>query len=116
MSPNDPYVQTIENWPPGPSNRTPPSRVSRPPPGFLNPPPRFKPLPSTQPLFLNMNNNAPLLYNNAPPFENIHNPPPNLGNQDFPISPNISYFVHPNACLISTTCFVNVAAPQVMKS
>ncbi|GJW66252.1 hypothetical protein Tco_0120676 [Tanacetum coccineum] len=41
VSPNDPYVQTMDNWPPGPSNPSPPPRVSRPPPGFPNPPPRF---------------------------------------------------------------------------
>ncbi|GJW81859.1 hypothetical protein Tco_0145834 [Tanacetum coccineum] len=56
MSPNDPYAQTMDNWPPGPSN------------------------PSTQPLFVNINNNTPLLYNNAPPLENIHHQPPNLRN------------------------------------
>ncbi|GJU48282.1 hypothetical protein Tco_1217837 [Tanacetum coccineum] len=32
VSPNDPYVQTRDNWPPGPSNPSPPPRVSRPPP------------------------------------------------------------------------------------
>ncbi|GJY06158.1 hypothetical protein Tco_0373212 [Tanacetum coccineum] len=96
VSPNDPYVQTMDNWPPGPSNPSPPPRVSRPPPGFPNPPPGFEPLPSTQPLFVNINNNTPLLNNNAPPLENIHHPPPNLGNQDFPNPPNILDFVHPN--------------------
>ncbi|GJY75979.1 hypothetical protein Tco_0481095 [Tanacetum coccineum] len=96
MSPNDPYVQTIDNWPPGPSNPPPPPRVSRPPPDFLNPSPGFEPLPSTQPLFVNINNNTPLLYNNAPPLENIHHPPSNLENQDFPNPPNILDFVHPN--------------------
>ncbi|GJZ94409.1 hypothetical protein Tco_0666612 [Tanacetum coccineum] len=80
MSLNDPYAQTIDNWPSDPSNLSPPPHVSRPPPGFPNPPPRFEPFPSTQPLFVNINNNIPLLYNNAPPFENIHNPPLNLGN------------------------------------
>ncbi|GJU10464.1 hypothetical protein Tco_1132860 [Tanacetum coccineum] len=30
MSPNDPYAQTIDNWPPGPSNPSPPPRISRP--------------------------------------------------------------------------------------
>ncbi|GKF00282.1 hypothetical protein Tco_0023632 [Tanacetum coccineum] len=54
MSPNDPYAQTIDNWPPGPSNPSPPLCVSRPPLSFLNPPPRFEPLPSTQPLFVNV--------------------------------------------------------------
>ncbi|GJZ22275.1 putative reverse transcriptase domain-containing protein [Tanacetum coccineum] len=34
ISPNDPYAQTMDNWPPGPSNSSPPLRVSRPPPGF----------------------------------------------------------------------------------
>ncbi|GJZ65993.1 hypothetical protein Tco_0622689 [Tanacetum coccineum] len=96
MSPNDPYAQTMDNWPPGPSNPSPPPRVSRPPPSFPNPPPGFEPLPSTQPLFVNINNNTPLLHNNAPPLENIHHPPPNLGNQDFPNPPNILDFVHPN--------------------
>ncbi|GJR47025.1 hypothetical protein Tco_1315128 [Tanacetum coccineum] len=37
MSPNDPYVQTIDNWPPGPSNPSPPPRVSRPPRLFFTP-------------------------------------------------------------------------------
>ncbi|GKC49408.1 hypothetical protein Tco_1072153 [Tanacetum coccineum] len=96
MSPNDPYAQTIDNWSLGPSNPSPPSRVSRPPPDFLNLPPRFKPLPSTQPLFVNINNNTSLLYNNAPPLENIHHPPPNLRNHDFPNPLNILDFVHPN--------------------
>nr|GEW40566.1 hypothetical protein [Tanacetum cinerariifolium] len=93
---NDPYVKTIDNWPPGPSNISPPPRVSRPPPGFPNLPPEFKPLPSTQPLFVNIKNNAPFLHNDAPPLENIHNPPPNLRNQDFSNPPNILDFVHLN--------------------
>ncbi|GKE97239.1 hypothetical protein Tco_1582094, partial [Tanacetum coccineum] len=96
ISLNDPYVQTMDNWPPGPSNPSPPPRVSRPPPDFPNPSPRFEPLPSTQPLLVNISNNTPLLHNNAPPLENIHHPPPNLGNQDFPNPPNILDFVHPN--------------------
>ncbi|GKA60076.1 hypothetical protein Tco_0759389 [Tanacetum coccineum] len=96
VSPNDPYVQTMDNWPSGSSNPSLPPRVSRPPPGFPNPPPGFEPLPSTQPLFVNINNNTPLLHNNAPPLENIHHPPPNLGNQDFPNPPNILDFIHPN--------------------
>ncbi|GJU44968.1 hypothetical protein Tco_1202234 [Tanacetum coccineum] len=116
ISPNDPYAKTIENWPLGPSNPSPPPRVSRPPPGFPNPPPEFEPLPSTQPLFVNINNNTPLLHNNAPLLENIHHPPPNLENQDFPNPSNILDFVHPNDSLTSTTCFVNVVAPQGMKS
>ncbi|GKB01854.1 hypothetical protein Tco_0829898 [Tanacetum coccineum] len=93
---NDPYAQTMDNWPPGPSNPSAPLRVSRPPPGFPNPPPEFKPLPSTQTLFVNINNNTPLLHNNAPPLENPYHPPPNLRNQDFPNPPNILDFVHPN--------------------
>ncbi|GJX04767.1 hypothetical protein Tco_0190683 [Tanacetum coccineum] len=83
--PNDPYVQTMDKLPPGPSNPSPPPRVFRPPLGFPNPPPKFEPLPSTQPLFVNINNNTHLLNNNAPPLESIHHPPPNLRNQDFPI-------------------------------
>ncbi|GJX64430.1 hypothetical protein Tco_0298773 [Tanacetum coccineum] len=96
MSPNDPHAQTMDNWPPGPSNPSPPPRVSRPLPGFPNPPPEFKPLLSTQPLFVNINNNTPLLHKNAPLLEDIHHPPPNLGNQDFLNPPNILDFVHPN--------------------
>ncbi|GKC69608.1 hypothetical protein Tco_1115491 [Tanacetum coccineum] len=96
MSPNDPYAQTMDNWPPGPSNPSPPPRISRPPPSFPNPPPGFEPLPSTQPLFVNINNNTPLLQNNAPPLENIHHLSSNLGNQDFPNPPKILEFVHPN--------------------
>ncbi|GJT69911.1 hypothetical protein Tco_1029197 [Tanacetum coccineum] len=96
MSPNTPYVSTMDNWPPCPSNPSPPPRVSRPPPGFPNPPPGFEPLPSTQPLFVNINNNTPQLYNNVPPLENIHHPPLNLGNQDFSNPPNLLDFVHPN--------------------
>ncbi|GJW77594.1 hypothetical protein Tco_0139276 [Tanacetum coccineum] len=96
ISPNNPYVQTMDNLPPGLSNPSPPPRVSRPPPGFRNLPPGFEPLPSTQPLFVNINNNTPLFHNNALPLENIHHPPPNLRNQDFPNPPNILDFVHPN--------------------
>ncbi|GKA17992.1 hypothetical protein Tco_0697829 [Tanacetum coccineum] len=96
MSPNEPYAQTMDNWPPGPSNPSPPLRVSRPPPGFPHPPLRFEPLPLTQPLFVNSNNNTPHLHNNEPLLENIHHPPPNLGNQDFPNPPNIMDVVHPN--------------------
>ncbi|GKB55176.1 hypothetical protein Tco_0905929, partial [Tanacetum coccineum] len=80
MSLNDPYAQTMDNWPPGPSNPFPPPRISRPPLGFPNPPLEFEPLPSTQPLFVNINNKTPLLHNNAPPLENIHRQPPNLRN------------------------------------
>nr|GEZ56552.1 hypothetical protein [Tanacetum cinerariifolium] len=76
MSPNDFYAQTMDKYPPSPSNPFPPPRVSRPPFGFLNLPPRFKPLPSTQTLFVNINNNTPLLHNNTPPHENIHCQPP----------------------------------------
>ncbi|GKA47251.1 hypothetical protein Tco_0740134 [Tanacetum coccineum] len=96
MLPNDPYVSKMDNWPSGPSNLSPPPRVSRPPPGFLNPPPGFEPLPSTQPLFVNINNNTPHVHNNVPLLEHTHHPPPNLGNQDFPNPPNILDFVHPN--------------------
>ncbi|GKF34631.1 hypothetical protein Tco_0107831, partial [Tanacetum coccineum] len=96
MLPNNPYVSTIDNWPPVPSNPSSPPRISRPPLGFPNPPPGFKPLPLTQPLFVNSNNNTPHLLNNAPPLENIHHPPPNLANQDFPNPSNILDFVYPN--------------------
>ncbi|GJY20197.1 hypothetical protein Tco_0392763 [Tanacetum coccineum] len=96
MSPNDLYAQTMDNWPPGPSNPSLPPWLSRPPPVFPNPPPRFEPLPSTQPLFVNINNNTPLFHNNAPPLSNSPNPPPNLQNQDFPNPPDILDFVHPN--------------------
>nr|GEU44591.1 zinc knuckle CX2CX4HX4C [Tanacetum cinerariifolium] len=96
MSPNNPYVSTMDNWPSGPSNPSPPPRVSRPPPGFQNPPPEFEPLPLTQPLFVNINNNTSHLHKNAPPLENIHHPPLNLKSQDFPNPLNILDFVHPN--------------------
>ncbi|GJW44460.1 hypothetical protein Tco_0073259 [Tanacetum coccineum] len=114
MSPNNPYVY-IYNWPPGPSNPSPPPRVSRPPLEFPNPPPGFKPLPSTQPLFVNINNNIPQLHNNLPPLKNIHHPP-NLGNQDFPNPLNILDFVHPNDMPHLHNMFANVVSPQGMRS
>ncbi|GJX23576.1 hypothetical protein Tco_0228021 [Tanacetum coccineum] len=77
-------TSTMDNWPLGPSNLSPPPRVLRPPLGFPNPPPGIEPLPSTQPLFVNINNNIPHLHNNTPSLENIHHPPPNHGIQDFP--------------------------------
>ncbi|GJY25640.1 hypothetical protein Tco_0400366 [Tanacetum coccineum] len=98
LSPHDPYVSIVDYWPPGPSNHSPPPRVSHPPPRFENPPPpRFShsppgfehPQPPTL-LFVNINNNAPQL-------ENTQTLPPNLGNQDFPNPPNnILDFIHPN--------------------
>ncbi|GKA66905.1 hypothetical protein Tco_0766713 [Tanacetum coccineum] len=81
---------------PSPSKPSPPPCVIRPPPGFPHPPPGFEQLTTSQPLFVNINNNAPHLYNNAPPLENIPHPPPNLGNQDFPDPLNNLDFVHPN--------------------
>nr|GFA24267.1 hypothetical protein [Tanacetum cinerariifolium] len=69
MSPNNPHVSTMDNWPQSPSNPSPPPHVSRPPPGFLNLPPGFEPLPSTQTLFIKINNNTPHLLNNAPPLK-----------------------------------------------
>ncbi|GKC55163.1 hypothetical protein Tco_1077908, partial [Tanacetum coccineum] len=95
MSSNNPDVTTLDNWPLGPSNPSSLPRVSRPPPGFPNPAPGFTPIPSTQPLFVNINNNMSHLHNNAPPLENIHHPP-NLGNQDFPNPLNILDFVYLN--------------------
>ncbi|GKD46646.1 hypothetical protein Tco_1271291 [Tanacetum coccineum] len=94
-SPNDPYVLTMDNWPSGPSKPSPPPRVTRPSPEFPHPPPGFEQL-TTQPLFVNINNNVPHLHNNAPPLETIQHPPPNLGNQDFPNPLNILDFVYPN--------------------
>nr|GEW42307.1 hypothetical protein [Tanacetum cinerariifolium] len=94
--PNNPHVSAMDNLPPGPSNPSPPPRVLRPPTGFLNLPLGFKLLLSTQPLFVNINNNTPHLLNNAPPLKNIYHPPPNLGNQDFPNPPNTLDFVHLN--------------------
>nr|GEU66657.1 hypothetical protein [Tanacetum cinerariifolium] len=44
VSPNYPYVQTLDNWPPGPSNPSPPPCVYRTPLAFPDPPPGFKPL------------------------------------------------------------------------
>ncbi|GJU72939.1 hypothetical protein Tco_1264344 [Tanacetum coccineum] len=90
ISPNEPYVATMDNWPPGPSNPSPPQRVSRPPPRFPNSPPGFEHQLPPQPLFVNINNNAPQL-------KNIQHPPPNIGNQYFPNPPtNILDFIHPN--------------------
>ncbi|GJZ26286.1 hypothetical protein Tco_0570539 [Tanacetum coccineum] len=63
--PNDTRVLTVDNWPSGPSNPSPPPRVSHPPPGFEHPQP-------PPPFFVNINNNAPQL-------ENLQNFPPNLG-------------------------------------
>nr|GFA11740.1 hypothetical protein [Tanacetum cinerariifolium] len=47
ISPNDSCAQTMDNWPPSPSNSSPPPRVTRPTPSFLNTPLKFEPLPST---------------------------------------------------------------------
>ncbi|GJW25105.1 hypothetical protein Tco_0038916 [Tanacetum coccineum] len=88
-SPNDPYVSTMDNWPPGPSKPSPPLRVTRPPPGFPHPPPGFEQLTIAQPLFVNINNNTPQQENN------LHLPL-NIRNQEFPNPPNILDFVHPN--------------------
>ncbi|GKB35950.1 hypothetical protein Tco_0880892 [Tanacetum coccineum] len=78
--PQNTRISTVDNWPPGPSNPSPPPRVSHSPPGFKHPPP-------PQPLFVNINNNVPQL-------ENL---PPNIGNQQFPNPPNnILDFIHPN--------------------
>nr|GEX43360.1 integrase, catalytic region, zinc finger, CCHC-type, peptidase aspartic, catalytic [Tanacetum cinerariifolium] len=98
MSPNDPYAQTMDNWPSGPSNPYLPPRVSRPPFGFLNPPPKFKPLPSTHPFFVNINNNIPYLHNNAPSLENIYNPPQNLRNKDFLKPLNVVLWIVDSGC------------------
>ncbi|GKB77488.1 hypothetical protein Tco_0944383 [Tanacetum coccineum] len=81
--PHDPYVSTVDNWPPSLSNPSPPPYFSQPPPGFEHPPP-------PQPLFVNINNNIPQL-------ENIYNLPPHLENQQLPDPPNnILDFIHPN--------------------
>ncbi|GKE31961.1 hypothetical protein Tco_1451283 [Tanacetum coccineum] len=63
LLPNDPYMSTVNNWPPGPSNLSPPPRVSQPPPGFPHLPPGFEQHLPLQPLFVNINNNAPQLEN-----------------------------------------------------
>ncbi|GJV95593.1 hypothetical protein Tco_1547170 [Tanacetum coccineum] len=77
LSPNDPYVSTMNNWPSSPSNLSPPPRVSRPPPGFPHLPPGFEQQLPTQPLFVNINNIAPQL-------KNTQNLPPNRGIKIFP--------------------------------
>ncbi|GJW63255.1 hypothetical protein Tco_0115139 [Tanacetum coccineum] len=103
----------MDNWPPGPSKPSPPPRVTRPPPGFPHPPSEFEQLTTSQPLFVNINKNAPHLHNNAPPLENIQHPPPNLENQDFPNPPNILDFVHPNDhALTLHNMFCQCVAPQ----
>ncbi|GKB37831.1 hypothetical protein Tco_0882773 [Tanacetum coccineum] len=114
MSPNDPYAQTMDNWPPGPSNPSPPPRVSRPPPDFPNPPPRFEPLPSTQPLFININNNTHQIHNNAPPLVTIHHQI--LEIKIFLILQTSWILFIQTTCLTYTTRFANVVAPQGMKS
>nr|GEU86179.1 retrotransposon protein [Tanacetum cinerariifolium] len=98
ISPHNPYVSIVDNWPPGPSKHLPPPRFSLTPPGFehLQPPP---------PLFVNMNNKTPQL-------ENHQNLPSNLGNQDFPNPPNnILDFIHPNDMPHLHNMFFNVVAP-----
>nr|GEV82707.1 alpha/beta hydrolases superfamily protein [Tanacetum cinerariifolium] len=75
-----PLTLNMDNWPSGPSNLSPPPCVLQSPPGFPHLPLRFEPLPSTQPLFDNINNNIPHLHNNAPSLENIHHPSPDLRN------------------------------------
>ncbi|GKE61393.1 hypothetical protein Tco_1511760 [Tanacetum coccineum] len=108
LSPHDPYVSTVNNWPPGPSNPSPLSRASQPPPEFKHlppshfshPPPGFEHPQPPPPLFVNINKNASQL-------ENHQNLPPNLGNQDFPNPPNnILDFIHPNdmPCLHDMFC------------
>ncbi|GJT27685.1 hypothetical protein Tco_0907960 [Tanacetum coccineum] len=90
VSPNDPYVANMDNWPPGPSYPSPPPHISRPPPGFPHLPPGFEQQQPPLPLFVNINNNGPYQ-------ENTQQLPPNLGNQDFPNPPtNILDFVNPN--------------------
>ncbi|GJZ22934.1 hypothetical protein Tco_0559973 [Tanacetum coccineum] len=59
LSPHDPYVSTMNNWPLGPSNLSSPPRVSHPLPESRHPPPEFEHPPPSQPLFVNINNNAP---------------------------------------------------------
>ncbi|GJR48668.1 hypothetical protein Tco_1316771 [Tanacetum coccineum] len=81
--PHNLHVSTMDNWPSGPSNPSPPPRLSHLPPRFEHPPP-------PQPLFVNINNNAPQL-------ENLSNLTPNLGNQHLPNPAiNILDFIHPN--------------------
>ncbi|GKC62450.1 hypothetical protein Tco_1095048 [Tanacetum coccineum] len=70
-SPNNLYVSNTGTWPPVPSNPSPPPRVTRPPPRFLHPLLGFEQLTTTQPLFVNIDNNTPHIHNNAPPLENI---------------------------------------------
>ncbi|GJY33621.1 hypothetical protein Tco_0418090 [Tanacetum coccineum] len=65
--PHNTHVSTVDNWPPGPLNQSPPPCFSHLPPGFEHPPP-------PQPLFVNINNNIPQL-------ENIQQLLLNLGNQ-----------------------------------
>nr|GEY50186.1 hypothetical protein [Tanacetum cinerariifolium]GEY58636.1 hypothetical protein [Tanacetum cinerariifolium] len=81
--PHNSHVSTMDNWPSGPSNPSPPPRFAHQPLEFEHPPP-------PQPLFVNINNNAP-----QP--EHLPNLPPNLGNQQ-PLNPhnNILDLVNPN--------------------
>ncbi|GJY77088.1 hypothetical protein Tco_0482204 [Tanacetum coccineum] len=62
--PHDTRVTTVDNWPSGPLNPSPPPRVSHPPSGFEHPSPpyfshpplEFEHPPPPQPLFVNINN------------------------------------------------------------
>ncbi|GJX73671.1 hypothetical protein Tco_0312266 [Tanacetum coccineum] len=61
--PHNTCISTVYNWPPGPSNPSPPPRVSRTPPRFEHPSP-------PQPLFVNVNNKVPQLENLPPNLRN----------------------------------------------
>ncbi|GJZ72198.1 hypothetical protein Tco_0636049 [Tanacetum coccineum] len=111
-----PYVSTMDNWRPGPSNPYPPLRVLRPPPGFPNLPPGFEPLPSTQPLFVNINKihlNSTTMHLHLKTLTTHHQI---LEIKIFPILQTSWILFIQMTCHTSTTCFVNVVAPQGMKS
>ncbi|GKB53749.1 hypothetical protein Tco_0904502 [Tanacetum coccineum] len=112
-SPNNPHVSMMDNWPPGPSNPSTPPCVSRPPPGFPNPTPGFKQLPSTQPLFVNINLTSSTMHLHLKTFTIHHQI---LKIKIFQILQTSWILFIQMTCLTSTTCFANVVALQGMKS
>ncbi|GKD47287.1 hypothetical protein Tco_1271932 [Tanacetum coccineum] len=114
ISQNNPYVSTMDNWPLGPSNPSPPPRVSRPPPRFPNPPPEFK-------HYLHLNHCLLTLTTIHLTSTTMH-----LHFKTFTIYQILEIKIFPilqtswtlliqMTCLTSTTCFANVVALQGMR-
>nr|GEY98174.1 retrovirus-related Pol polyprotein from transposon TNT 1-94 [Tanacetum cinerariifolium] len=109
-------LSQIDNWPSGPSNPSPPPHLTRPPPEFPHPRPGFEQLTPTQPLFVNINNNTPTsttMHLYLKTF-NIHHQI--LEIKIFPtLQTSWDFFIQMTR-RTSITCFINVVAPQGMKS